>query len=279
MMNKLKKTIFVSLALIGLLLVAGLFSEAKAQCGNGDPFCKPNYAKPKDPNAKPATTGVAGTTATNGKPVKPLPPPIVPVGFPEVQARIAYYYRERQRAADSGLPIPKPTMVMTLDEMVVTGIFRTPRGMAAMVEAKPINLSYTIYPGEKFFNGQLVAIEENRLVFRKVTKMTDGKFVAAEENKALRQYTQQEEIQGTAPTNAAVPTETKTQTAADTQPAANGSTVPSTATVTSVVPIVDEMNRQPVETPKAATEKTEKAKKGKVSTAKKPTKVASSKKK
>ena len=40
-----------------------------------------------------------------------------------------------------------------------------------MVEATPIKLSYTIYPGEKFFDGQLVAVEENRLVFRKVTKV------------------------------------------------------------------------------------------------------------
>jgi hypothetical protein len=50
--------------------------------------------------------------------------------------------------------------------MSVTGIFKTPRGYAAMVEAAPIKLSYTIYPGEKFFDGQLVAVEENRLVFR-----------------------------------------------------------------------------------------------------------------
>ena len=44
-----------------------------------------------------------------------------------------------------------------------------------MVEATPIKLSYTIYPGEKFFDGQLVAVEENRLVFRKVTKTGPNK--------------------------------------------------------------------------------------------------------
>ena len=38
------------------------------------------------------------------------------------------------------------------------------RGFAAMVEATPFNpkLSYVIYPGESFFDGQLVAIEEAR---------------------------------------------------------------------------------------------------------------------
>ena len=90
--------------------------------------------------------------------------------------------------------------------MTVTGIFRTPRGFAAMVEAKPIKLSYTIYPGEKFFDGQLVAIEENRLVFRKITKMSNNKFVTSVENKTLRQYTDQEVVQGTAPVQASTQT-------------------------------------------------------------------------
>ena len=62
------------------------------------------------------------------------------------------------------------TSVLTLNEMAVTGIFRTPRGYAAIVEATPLRLSYTIYPGEKFFDGQLVAVEENRLVFRRVVR-------------------------------------------------------------------------------------------------------------
>ena len=60
---------------------------------------------------------------------------------------------------------PRPRCL--LNEMQVTGIFRTPRGWAAMVEATPIKLSYVIYPGESFFDGQLVAIEEGRLVFRR----------------------------------------------------------------------------------------------------------------
>ncbi|MBN8105900.1 hypothetical protein, partial [Vibrio vulnificus] len=77
-----------------------------------------------------------------------------------------------------------------LSELAVTGIFKTPRGYAAMVEATPIKLSYTIYPGDRFFDGQLVAVEENRLVFRKVTKMSNGKFVASVENKPLRKYTE-----------------------------------------------------------------------------------------
>jgi hypothetical protein len=54
-----------------------------------------------------------------------------------------------------------------------------------MVEAKPIKLSYVIYPGEIFFDGMLVAIEEDRLVFRKETRWSDGRREMKVEMKAL----------------------------------------------------------------------------------------------
>jgi hypothetical protein len=137
-----------------------------------------------------------------------------------------------------------------------------------MVEAKPIKLSYTIYPGEKFFDGQLVAIEENRLVFRKVTKMSNNKFVASVENKTLRQFTVEQEVQGTAPIQQpAVKTEEPIQTVQvpkESQPAIVSPSV--------IVSPLDEMNRQPVEKPT----KTVKEKPGKKS--KKPVKVADNKK-
>ncbi|MDQ3651537.1 MAG: hypothetical protein M3458_14935, partial [Acidobacteriota bacterium] len=43
------------------------------------------------------------------------------------------------------------------------------------------------HPGESFFNGLLVAIEENRLVFRRETKMSNGRLEVSVENKPLRQ--------------------------------------------------------------------------------------------
>ena len=88
--------------------------------------------------------------------------------------------REEQRLA------PKPTTAILLSEMQVTGIFRTPRGYAAMIEATPIKLSYVIYPGELFYDGQLVAIEENRLVFRRETRWSDGRRDLVVETKPLR---------------------------------------------------------------------------------------------
>jgi hypothetical protein len=73
--------------------------------------------------------------------------------------------------------------------MQVVGISRSPRGYAAIVEATPIKLAYVIYPGERFYDGQLVAIEDSRLVFRRETVFSDGKRERSVEMKPLRQIT------------------------------------------------------------------------------------------
>jgi hypothetical protein len=152
--------------------------------------------------------------------------------------------------------------------MSVIGIFHTPRGYAAMVEAKPIKLSYTIYPGEKFFDGQLVAVEENRLVFRKVVKMSNGKFTASVENKALRQYSMQEEVQGTAPLQ-------PSQQPAPSETAVNNAAIVPTVTV--VASPLEEMLKQPAEQPKAATAKDKNTKSKNAKNGKKTVKVAENK--
>ena len=55
-----------------------------------------------------------------------------------------------------------------------------------MIEATPIKLSYVIYPGESFFDGQLVATEETRLVFRHDVVWSDGRREKTVEIKPLR---------------------------------------------------------------------------------------------
>ncbi len=220
MMNLSKTLRFIGIgtAAAAALLFAGQFSEAKAQ---RDPFAKPGYMKTKTP-----TTGKAGKGG-----------PSVPVNYgpPSIEARIEYYKRQRAAAAANGQPLPKVTSVLTLSEMSVTGIFKTPRGWAAMVEATPIKLAYTIYPGEKFFDGQLVAVEENKLVFRKVTKTGPNKFVASVENKPLQQFSMKAQIEGTAPAQAA--SDKPVQTASTTEPGTPAAPV-------QVISPLDEMNRQ-----------------------------------
>jgi len=107
---------------------------------------------------------------------------------PSIQVRIERYRAQRAAAAGAHVVPPKPTTALLLSEVQVTGIFRTPRGWSAMVEATPLTpkLSYVIYPGESFFDGQLVAIEENRLVFRRDTVWADGRKEKSVEIKPLR---------------------------------------------------------------------------------------------
>jgi hypothetical protein len=146
---------------------------------------------------------VAQESATAAKPVarersgrdpfKKYEPPVPKVvkssvlATPSIQERIDRYKAQKIAAMNAQLVAPKPTTALLLSEVQVTGIFRTPRGYAAMVEALPIKLSYVIYPGERFFDGQLVAIEENRLVFRRETVWANGKRDHTVEIKPLRQ--------------------------------------------------------------------------------------------
>jgi hypothetical protein len=107
---------------------------------------------------------------------------------PSIQERIERYRAQKMAAASAHVAAPKPTTALLLNELQVTGIFRTPRGWSAMVEATPLTpkLSYVIYPGETFFDGQLVAIEETRLVFRRDIVWTDGRREKSVEIKPLR---------------------------------------------------------------------------------------------
>lgn len=110
-----------------------------------------------------------------------------PMVVPPIQARIDNYKAQKMAAMNLQQAAPKPTTALLLSEVQVKGIFRTPRGYAAMVEATPIKLSYVVYPGEQFYDGMLVAIEESRLVFRRQTRWTDGRTVVAVESKPLVQ--------------------------------------------------------------------------------------------
>ena len=108
---------------------------------------------------------------------------------PTIQQRIEEYKAQKLAAMSARVAAPKPTTAFLLSEIQVVGISRTPRGYAAIVEATPIKLAYVIYPGERFYDGQLVAIEDNRLVFRRETVYSDGKRERSVEMKPLRQPT------------------------------------------------------------------------------------------
>ena len=151
-------------------------------------------AQEKAPAKKPVVREKTGRTSGRDPFQKYVP--VVKMGkalpmkleAPSIQVRIDHYRSQKLAAASAHVAAPKPTSVLLLNEMQVIGIFRTPRGLAAMVEATPFSpkLSYVIYPGESFFDGQLVAIEENRLVFRRDTVWSDGRREKTVETKPLR---------------------------------------------------------------------------------------------
>lgn len=106
---------------------------------------------------------------------------------PSIEQRIEQYKAQKLAAMSARVAAPKPTTAFLLSEIQVIGISRSPRGYAAIVEASPIKLAYVIYPGERFYDAQLVAIEDNRLVFRRETVYADGRRDRSVEMKPLRQ--------------------------------------------------------------------------------------------
>lgn len=163
----------------------------------------------------------AKRTGTGRDPFSKYVPPPVPikksglVAPPTIEERIEHYKAQKQAAMRNRVPAPKPTTAFLLGELHVLGVSRSPRGYAAIVEATPIKLAYVIYPGEKFYDGQLVAIEDNRLVFRRETVFADGRRERTVEMKSLRQPSTLETLSSlkTASTSAGPSGQTKSQEA------------------------------------------------------------------
>ena len=181
--NKTSRVWLTASLLGAVLLVSGLFVTAMAQDGT---------ASNAQPQQKSAATRKVPSTGRD--PFRKYEPPRVvekktsnQVPVASIQERINRYKAQKAAAMSARMPAPKPTTALLLSEIEVIGISRTPRGYAAIVEATPIKLSYVIYPGETFYDGQLVAIEDNRLVFRRETVFSDGHRERTPVSKSLRQ--------------------------------------------------------------------------------------------
>lgn len=175
----MKQTKLFKHSFAALLLVGGLAVSDTVMTANGQ----------DKSTVKPATT----RPGRGRDPFSKYEPPRIVVRAsnlvtpPSIQERIAQYKVQKLAAMNARVAAPKPTTAFLLSEIQVVGISRTPRGYAAIVEASPIKLAYVIYPGERFYDGQLVAIEDSRLVFRRETVFTDGKRERSVEMKPLRQ--------------------------------------------------------------------------------------------
>lgn len=175
-MNHSKTTTRIALAVLTSIIVFSVATVSTVQ------------AQANETDKRPARRSGAGRD-----PFSKYVPPRAPVkksglvSPPSIQERIEQYKSQKQAAMRNRVPAPKPTTAFLLGELQVLGVSRSPRGYAAIVEATPIKLAYVIYPGERFFDGQLVAIEDNRLVFRRETVFADGRRERTVEMKSLRQ--------------------------------------------------------------------------------------------
>jgi hypothetical protein len=180
----LSSALMVAVISLGAIVAA----SAQTKSATKKPKADAEQSGPRDPFKK------YEVAVKSGKSTK--------LDVPSIQMRIERYRAQKMAAGAAHVAPPKPTTALLLSELQVTGIFRTPRGWAAMVEATPIKLSYVVYPGETFFDGQLVAIEEARLVFRHDTVWADGRRDKSVEIKPLRQPNPVEAMTS-APTNTA----------------------------------------------------------------------------
>ena len=164
-----------------LLTVAGVAGCGAMQTANAQAKSEPKAAQPR-------------SNQGGRDPFKKYEPPRIVVKksgalvlAPSIQERIEQYKAQKVAAMNAHVVAPKPTTAFLLSEIQVVGISRSPRGYAAIVEASPIKLAYVIYPGERFYDGQLVAIEDGRLIFRREVVYSDGKRDRSVEMKPLRQ--------------------------------------------------------------------------------------------
>lgn len=162
----------ILLLLISIVVSGSLMMVCAQEKSKADPSAKQVSNSGRDPFRKYEAPRVA---PRSGK-----------VAMPTIQERIEQYRAQKLAAMNAHVPAPKPTTALLLSEVTVVGITRTPRGYAAII-ATPIKLSYVIYPGERFYDGQLVAIEDTRLIFRHETILGDGKRERSVETKYLRQ--------------------------------------------------------------------------------------------
>ena len=75
----------------------------------------------------------------------------------------------RERPGVEG-PRPEGVPGLLIDEVAITGIFRTPRGRVAQVQASDKDKNYLIYEGDEVYDGSVVSIGPNEVVFRQIVQ-------------------------------------------------------------------------------------------------------------
>lgn len=67
-------------------------------------------------------------------------------------------------------PRPEGIPGLLIDEIALTGIFRTPKGFVAQVKASNQNKSYLLKEGDQLYDGDVVSINRAEVVFKQIVQ-------------------------------------------------------------------------------------------------------------
>jgi len=67
-------------------------------------------------------------------------------------------------------PRPEGVPGLLIDEINLIGIIRTPKGYVAQVQAADRQKSFLLHEGEQLFDGEVLSIEENEVVFKQIVR-------------------------------------------------------------------------------------------------------------
>lgn len=67
-------------------------------------------------------------------------------------------------------PRPEGIPGLLIDEIALTGIFRTPKGFVAQVKAANQNKSYLLKEGDQLYDGDVVSINRTEVVFKQIVQ-------------------------------------------------------------------------------------------------------------
>jgi|GEM_PF-3231020 len=115
--------------------------------------------------------------------IKKTPQPVTPPG---VEARLTDYRNLVRSTQTTGQGAPDKLSPYLIDELTVTGIYRTSAGYGAFIVAGPTKLTFFGRPGMRTFDGLIKEITPTGVKFVRNTRFDDGSVRQAEEFRALR---------------------------------------------------------------------------------------------
>lgn len=113
--------------------------------------------------------------------IKPKTSPV-----PAIESRLSEYRNLVRQAAATGGVAPDKLSPYLVEELTVTGIFRTSAGYGAFVMAEPTKLTFFVRPGMRTYDGAVKEVTPTGVRFVKNIRYDDGSVRQQLEFRALR---------------------------------------------------------------------------------------------